>query len=131
MPGNLPSAMLAVAVSGEPVPPPMILVIDSGAPSTVVDPVTACVAERIRPFVGPYGVQQAWPTIAPPPEALQHTLGTPLSDTGMVADGYRHTLHADTEARTVYVVEQGGFAGTVKVYGPLPLPQCRLRSGDG
>ncbi|MCH6484452.1 hypothetical protein MMG85_12895 [Pseudoxanthomonas sp. LH2527] len=44
----------------------------------------------------------------------------------MVADGYQQFLHVDGEARAVYVVEQGGFAGTTKVYGPLPLPQCAV-----
>lgn len=44
-------------------------------------------------------------------------MGTPLSDTGMIADGYQQFLHVDAAARTVYVVEQGGFAGTFKVYG--------------
>ena len=48
----------------------------------------------------------------------------PLSDTGQVADGYAHFLHIDERARAVYVIEQGGFAGTTKVYGPLPLPRC-------
>ena len=48
----------------------------------------------------------------------------PLSDTGQVADGYAHFLHIDERARAVYVIEQGGFAGTTKAYGPLPLPRC-------
>jgi hypothetical protein len=62
--------------------------------------------------------------MASPPAGLHHTTGTPLSDTGAVADGYQQFLHVDTGARAVYVVEQGGFAGTFKVYGPLPLPRC-------
>lgn len=117
-------AMLAAAVSGQQPPPPVILSIDRGAFSSATDPLTACVAERLRPFVGPYGVRQAWPVMATPPAELHHTLGTPLSDTGMVADGYQQFLHVDAQARTVHVVEQGGFAGTFKVYGPLPLPRC-------
>ena len=121
-------AMLVAAACGQRPPPPVTLTVDSGIPSPAVDPVTACVADRLRPFVGPYGVQQAWPVMASPPKELHHTLGTPLSDTGMVADGYQQFLHVDGEARAVYVVEQGGFAGTFKVYGPLPLPQCASRS---
>lgn len=126
MPATALMAMLAAVASGQRPPPPVILTVDSGMHSPVVDPVTACVADRLRPFVGPYGVQQAWPVMASPPEGLHHTLGTPLSDTGMVADGYQQFLHVDGEARAVYVVEQGGFAGTTKVYGPLPLPQCAV-----
>ena len=32
--------------------------------------------------------------------------------------------HGKTQVPLVEMVEQGGFAGTFKVYGPLPLPQC-------
>lgn len=120
--------MLATTAPGQ-APPPVPLIVDTGTHVTAADPVNACVARRLRPFVGPYGVQQAWPVMASPPTGLLHTLGTPLSDTGMVADGYQQFLHVDTDARAVYVVEQGGFAGTFKVYGPLPLPQC-APSGD-
>ena len=114
--------VLATAASGQP-PPPVTLTLDTGTQAPA-DPVTACAARRLKPFVGPYGVQQAWPVMASPPAGLHHTMGTPLSDTGMIADGYQQFLHVDTAARAVYVVEQGGFAGTFKVYGPLPLPQC-------
>lgn len=114
--------VLAAAASGQP-PPPVTLTLDTGARAPA-DPVTACAVGRLKPFVGPYGVQQAWPVMASPPAGLHHTTGTPLSDTGAVADGYQQFLHVDTGARAVYVVEQGGFAGTFKVYGPLPLPRC-------
>lgn len=88
------------------------------------DDATACVIQRLKPFVSPYGIQQAWPVMASPPFELLHTLGTPLSDMGHIADGYQQFLHVDARARAVYVVEQGGFAGTTKVFGPLPLPRC-------
>jgi hypothetical protein len=84
----------------------------------------ACAVQRLKPFVSPYGIQQAWPVMASPPPELLHTLGTPLADMGHIADGYQQFLHIDEPARAVYVVEQGGFAGTTKVYGPLPLPRC-------
>lgn len=108
----------------------MTLTLDTGTQAPA-DPVTACAARRLKPFVGPYGVQQAWPVMASPPAGLHHTMGTPLSDTGMIADGYQQFLHVDTAARAVYVVEQGGFAGTFKVYGPLPLPQCAPGADTG
>lgn len=88
------------------------------------DAATACVAQRLRPFVSPYGIRQAWPVMATPPPHLLDTLGPPLSDMGHIADGYQQFLHIDMQARAVYVVEQGGFAGTTKVFGPLPLPRC-------
>lgn len=90
----------------------------------VPDPATACAVERLKPFVSPYGIRQAWPVMETPPQVLLHTFGTPLSDMGHIADGYQQLLHVDEQARAVYVVEQGGFAGTTKVYGPLPLPRC-------
>jgi hypothetical protein len=85
---------------------------------------TACIIARLKPFVSPYGIQQAWPVMAAPPPGLLNTLGTPLAGMGHIADGYQQFLHIDMQARAVYVVEQGGFAGTTKVFGPLPLPRC-------
>ncbi|MBA3930540.1 MAG: hypothetical protein C0521_13215 [Xanthomonas sp.] len=87
------------------------------------DPIGDCALWRLRPFVGPYGVQQAWP-IVENPQALMFAQERPLSDSGQVADGYAHFVHIDVAARAVYVIEQGGFAGTTKVFGPLPLPRC-------
>jgi hypothetical protein len=100
---------------------------DGGEAATatpVAEPVADCVARRLKPFVSPYGLQQAWPVVASPPPEWLHALGTPLAETGHLADGYQQFLHIDVAARAVYVVEQGGFAGTTKVYGPLPLPRC-------
>lgn len=88
------------------------------------DAITACAVQRLKPFVSPYGIRQAWPVMTSPPPELMQTLGTPLADMGHIADGYQQFLHIDRQARAVYVVEQGGFAGTTKVYGPLPLPRC-------
>jgi hypothetical protein len=95
---------------------------DAPAPATVS--VADCAVQRLKPFVSPYGIRQAWPVMASPPPELMQTLGTPLADMGHIADGYQQFLHIDRQARAVYVVEQGGFAGTTKVYGPLPLPRC-------
>ena len=57
--------VLATAASGQP-PPPVTLTLDTGTQAPA-DPVTACAARRLKPFVGPYGVQQAWPVMASPP----------------------------------------------------------------
>lgn len=93
-------------------------------PPPASDATVACALQRLKPFVGPYGIRQAWPVAdALPAEDGQHVLGTLLSDTGPIADGYQQFLHIDAGARAVFVVEQGGFAGTRKVFGPLPLPR--------
>ena len=94
------------------------------APPTRADATTACAAQRLKPFVSPYGIRQGWPVMTYWPRELLYSLEIPLSDMGHIADGYQQYLHIDTAARAVYVVEQGGFAGTTKVYGPLPLPRC-------
>ncbi|UOV00263.1 hypothetical protein [Pseudoxanthomonas mexicana] len=79
---------------------------------------------RLKPFVSPYGIQQPWPVVEAPSQDLMLAQERPLSDTGQVVDGYAHFLHIDERARAVYVIEQGGLAGTTKAYGPLPLPRC-------
>ena len=96
-----------------------------GASAPVID----CVARRLKPFVSPYGIQQPWPVSAALPAGQQDAMGALLSDNGIIADGYQQFLHVDEVARTVHVVEQGGFAGTTKVYGPLPLPRCAPADG--
>ena len=116
---------LMLLLATPPSEPPPHLSIALPLPAASDDPMTTCVAKRLAPFVGPYGVQQAWPVVASPSPELLLTLGTPLSDMGLIADGYQQYLHVDVRARTVHVVEQGGFAGTTKVYGPLPLPYCK------
>lgn len=93
-------------------------------PPVESDGTTACAIQRLLPFVGPYGIRQAWPVADALPAKHEHALGVLLSDTGHVADGYQQFLHVDADAREVYVVQQGGFAGMRKVYGPLPLPRC-------
>ena len=85
-------------------------------------PVVACTAQRLRAFVDPTGVHQTWPMSAELPD--QANLALALSDQGIVADGYMHTLHVDRAARAAYVVQQGGFAGFRTIYGPLPVAAC-------
>lgn len=98
---------------------------DAASAPPHVDGNNECVAQRLKAFMSPYGIRQAWPIMASPPTELLNTMGAPMSDMGHIADGYQQYLHVDARARTVYVVEQGGFAGTTKVYGPLPLPYCK------
>lgn len=116
----MPALALAFLLQAAPAPAPEQIVV----PPPVSDAAVACALQRLKPFVGPYGIQQAWPVAEALPAGYEHALGTLLSDTGIIADGYQQFLHVDAGARAVYVVEQGGFAGTRKVFGPLPLPRC-------
>lgn len=50
--------------------------------------------------------------------------GVALSDTGQVMDGYTHRLYVNVEAKSAYVVQEGGIAGTQTVFGPLPVASC-------
>lgn len=121
----LPTLMLLLITAPAEPPPPVGLTISTPARAEAsADPMTRCVTGRLKPFMSPYGIQQAWPVMASPPPEFLHTLGAPLADMGHIADGYQQFLHIDEPARAVYVIEQGGFAGTTKVYGPLPLPRC-------
>lgn len=122
----LPSILMLLALSASPgdAAPPEGRT-RPGASAPVID----CVARRLKPFVSPYGIQQPWPVSTALPAGQQDAMGALLSDNGIVADGYQQFLHVDEVARTVHVVEQGGFAGTTKVYGPLPLPRCAPADG--
>lgn len=104
--------------------PPADFVFDLQALAMPSDPASACAVERLAPFADPLGIRQAWPIVAAPSPDLLTTMGTPVPHSDLIADGYQHTVHVDPQTRTVHIVEQGGFAGTTKVYGPLPLPSC-------
>ncbi|CAN7161082.1 hypothetical protein LJR168_000171 [Pseudoxanthomonas sp. LjRoot168] len=108
--------MHATGAASVPAPPPPVMSEQAAA---------ACALARLKPFVGPYGIQQRWPVMTALPQGRRHAAGVMLSDTGPVADGYQHFLHVDVQTNAVYIVQQGGFAGTTKVYGPLPLPYCK------
>jgi hypothetical protein len=101
-----------------------LLLAASSAPS----PDVACVAERLKPFVSPVGVRQAWPRAAQLPSSLASELGTLVSDQGSYEDGYSHWVVIDASAAAAYVVQRGGFAGTQIVFGPLPVASCATAS---
>ena len=86
--------------------------------------VEECTAQRLKRFVGPFGAQQSWPVAAELPAQLQHYAGLVLSEPGVVLDGYRHVLHVEARTNSAYVLQQGGIAGQVVVFGPLPVAAC-------
>lgn len=90
--------------------------------ATLQDSLVSCAADQLQPLVAPTGVEAPWPVVESLPEHLAG--GVLLSDQGVVADGYSHTLHVDPSTRTAYVVQVGGIAGYQTVYGPLPVPVC-------
>ena len=88
------------------------------------NPVVACNAQRLSHFVSPYGIAQPWPVADELPERWSNDPGLLLSSYGSVMDGYEQRLYVDVEIQSAYVVEQGGIAGTRKIYGPLPVASC-------
>ena len=80
------------------------------------------IAEAFRFCVGPYGVNEAVARFAlkdgPDPRDLEHV---ELSTSGMISDGYNHTLFWNRSREVAYVAETGGFAGVRRWYGPFPL----------
>ena len=104
----------------------VLMVLATEAPiTTAAQPpsVVACTAQRLRPFVGPTGIHQPWPTTDQLPPGLAHG-GPLLSDLGMVADGYSQSLVVDVMNRAAYVVQEGGIGGFRRIYGPLPVAAC-------
>ena len=83
-----------------------------------------CTADRLKRFVSPLGTNQVWPKAQELPVQLHGQMGTVLSEQGQVLDGYRHVLHVEPAKNTAYVVQVGGFAGTMTVFGPLPVAAC-------
>ena len=98
--------------------------VEPETPPAIADASISCTAQRLARFVGPYGVAQSWPVAAALPKQWAHAHGTTLSEPGHVMDGYSHRLYVDPVARSAYVVQQGGIAGTQKVFGPLPVAYC-------
>ena len=84
----------------------------------------ACLTERLRPFVSPTGIHQAWPRASQLPAHLADDPGTLISDQGSYEDGYSHWVIVDRAVQAAYVVRRGGFAGQQVVFGPLPVASC-------
>ena len=105
----------------------VLMALSTEAPATAgaqPSSVVACTAQRLRPFVGPTGIHQSWPTTDELPPDVANGAGLLLSDVGMVADGYSHSLVVDSSSHAAYVVQQGGIAGFRTIYGPLPVAAC-------
>jgi hypothetical protein len=113
--------ILALAMHGtaQPAPP-------AEAPATTL----SCDALYFQRLVDAYGVPRSWQENTQVADAVADEVGELLNDTGVVADGFRHTLVVDkADGRYGYVVQVGGFAGMRRVFGPFPLPGCRTTAG--
>ncbi|UWX04030.1 hypothetical protein H1235_00360 [Pseudoxanthomonas sp. NC8] len=108
--------ILAFAVS--PAPPP-------ATSDQTPAPILSCEALYFQKLVNAYGVPRSWQENTQVDGGVADDVGELLNDTGVVADGFRHTLVVDkADGRQGYVVQVGGFAGMRRVYGPFPLPVC-------
>ena len=84
----------------------------------------ACVADRLKPFVSPTGIHQAWPRASQLPAHVADDPGTLIADQGSYEAGYSHWLIVDRTVPAAYVVSRGGFAGHQVIFGPLPVANC-------
>ncbi len=86
--------------------------------------VESCMAQRLRPFVGPAGVRKPWPIVTQVPRHLRDRMGVQISSQGVMSDGYNHWLLLDRDASAAWVVQRGGYAGRETFYGPFQLASC-------
>lgn len=99
-------------------------------PAETPVPTLSCEALYFQKRVNVHGVPRSWRENTQVDGAVADRAGELLNDTGVVADGFRHTLVVDpANGRQGYVVQVGGFAGMRRVYGPFPLPGCGAAAG--
>ncbi|WP_372017088.1 hypothetical protein [Pseudoxanthomonas sp. 10H] len=99
-------------------------------PAGVAVPALSCDARYFQRLVNAYGAPHAWRENAQAGAAVADPPGELLNDTGVVADGFRHTLVVDkANDRQGYIVQVGGFAGMRRVFGPFPLRGCATAAG--
>ena len=84
----------------------------------------SCTASRLQHFMSPFGIAQSWPRLPALPAELARSAGHPIGSPGNVMDGYSQVVHVDLAGRKAYVAQQGGFAGAITVFGPLPVAAC-------
>ena len=99
-------------------------------PGEPPSPTLSCNALYFQRLVNAYGTPPAWRENTQADAAIAGQVGELLNDTGVVADGFRHTLVVDTtDGRYGYVIQAGGFAGMRRVFGPFPLRGCAPAAG--
>jgi hypothetical protein len=57
-------------------------------------------------------------------------LRIPIPSEAIVMDGYKHWLQVDGSTGRIYIVQVGGFAGFMTVFGPFENDGCRLSLPD-
>ncbi|WP_233151926.1 hypothetical protein, partial [Pelomonas sp. KK5] len=92
--------------------------------------VSSAVVARFKECVSPSGLRERLPVATDIPE-LDQRLGLPLSEAGLVADGYYHWLHITQDQGTAYIVQIGGISGTRTVFGPFSVDRgCAAASSS-
>lgn len=98
----------------------------SAPPMQVPVPQPSCVARHFAPMVGPSGeVPRSWAENKEVALAINGIPGERIREPGPASHGYYVWFHRPAaDADHGYVVQSGGLAGNMRVYGPFPLPQC-------
>ncbi len=112
---NLPFRLASAAI--------VLLVIGACASKTrMADMSLDELADSFRACAGPLGLTAKLPQLESGDGLLPEGDFMPLSEPGIVSDGYYHWLVVDREKSVAYIRQAGGFAGRQRVYGPLTLP---------
>lgn len=115
--------LLILALATFQAPPP-------ATPGESPVPTLSCSTRYFQRLVNAYGTPQGWQENTQVDAAVADQAGELLNDTGVVADGFRHTLVVDKiDGRYGYVIQVGGFAGMRRVFGPFPLRGCAPAAG--
>lgn len=106
----------------------LLIALLSQSPQAPAPPPTAqddCIVQHFARQVSATGTPPGWVENKDATRTLKEVLGQPISDPELVLDGYSYHFHRPTrDADHVYVLQTGGLAGNVRVYGPFPLPHC-------
>jgi hypothetical protein len=80
--------------------------------------VSTALLERFAQCVGPTGPRMQLP-VAVGELKLKSAYTIPLSEPGIVSDGYYHWLVLSNASDTAFIVQSGGIAGERTVFGPF------------
>jgi len=87
----------------------------------------AATAKRLLPCFTTTGVTQAFPETRDLPPEKNLVSVTLLGASGKsVSDGYTYWIAIESSRSYAYVRQVGGFAGSNKLYGPIPIStECK------
>ena len=81
-----------------------------------------------KPCVNARGLEMELPLADPIPAISAPGKLYVLNDLGKIRDGYKHSLFISADGKQHYILQVGGIAGTIKVFGPIdPKLRCSVK----